>query len=333
MDLRNLHAIHFLKKEFIGEMRAFKDSGLLFESCQRFLWLSFDKKRFIQEKSRFLKQSGTEFFEGSAAYEFLLQMATGLESELVGEADVFGQLKAAWRQFEILNSETELNISNFRELFHILFADTKEVRQNFLQNIGGMTYGSLVRKVLRSKAEAIGLPLNIQKTALIGAGQLGAALAPYLSEFDLQIWNRSEANLRNLLEEVTQKTNLPTTGFSAELGFNEDLVWKNAHHVVICVPECQETDPRRVMYFSDLAQKNCTVLHLGMQLVRATSPWEKIPGLLTLRDIFDIQKANDSVRNLQISAAKKACIEKSALRALGVNSSVPHGWEDLAVFV
>src|SRR5262245_63928758 len=39
-------------------------------------------------------------YRGAAAYEFLLRIASGLESEIAGETEVFGQLKEAWRAYE-----------------------------------------------------------------------------------------------------------------------------------------------------------------------------------------------------------------------------------------
>src|SRR3970282_2652165 len=38
-------------------------------------------------------------FRGSDAYRFLLELATGLLSVIPGETNVFGQLRAGWRDF------------------------------------------------------------------------------------------------------------------------------------------------------------------------------------------------------------------------------------------
>ena len=37
-----------------------------------------------------------ELYQGADAYGFLLRLASGLESEIAGETEIFGQIKEAW---------------------------------------------------------------------------------------------------------------------------------------------------------------------------------------------------------------------------------------------
>src|SRR4051794_35162047 len=62
------------------------------DTCQRSLWV-FNSEAYCPSEIR-----GAEVYKGQEAYRFLLQVATGLASEVVGETDIFGQIKEAWRK-------------------------------------------------------------------------------------------------------------------------------------------------------------------------------------------------------------------------------------------
>jgi hypothetical protein len=60
--------------------------------------------------------------------------------------------------------------------------------------------------------------------------------------------------------------------------------------------------------------------------------WEKNPEVVSLDDLFEMQKKIKDVSSVQLVQAEKACEERVLLRALGGSLSVPHGWEDLVAF-
>src|SRR5262245_24041954 len=66
-----------------------------------------------------------EVHGGADAYRFLLQLACGLESEIAGETEIFGQIKQAWRDYEATHA-TEARA--LRPWMQRLLQDTKEVR-------------------------------------------------------------------------------------------------------------------------------------------------------------------------------------------------------------
>jgi hypothetical protein len=51
-----------------------------------------------------------------------------------------------------------------------------------------------------------------------------------------------------------------------------------------------------------------------------------------LDDLFALEKSQGAVRSTQIIQAARACEEKAKLRSLGSSITIPHGWEDLALF-
>jgi hypothetical protein len=287
------------------------------DTCQRTLWVTtrdeFESARALADWSAY------EIFTGVAAYSFLLRVATGLESQVVGETDVFGQLKEAWRKVSLeLNEDVDFYIQK-------IFEDTKEIRSRYLQHLGGVSYGTLVRKFLQTKK-------NADPTLLVGAGQLAQSVGPFLLEQEVWIINRSIDKAYALAEELKREYSARVRVL--ETVEEQELGWRVASQAVICVPVEETLDPARLEIWREgnqAAGKARTLLHLGAQKSQS-GPWEALEGASYLDDIFELQKAQGEVRSLQIGLALRACDERAKLRALGNSVSIHHGWEDLAVF-
>jgi hypothetical protein len=79
--------------------------------------------------NNFLATARSSTSRAPDAYAFLLRFACGLESKLVAETEIFGQIKQAWRDF----SEPRLALA--RQLspwIQQLFQDAKEIRAQYL---------------------------------------------------------------------------------------------------------------------------------------------------------------------------------------------------------
>jgi hypothetical protein len=315
------HKAHKLNAPLVSSLHspdAVSLSGAFYlDTCQRTLWVAM-KEEFEQVRGS-IDWSGYEVFTGVAAYSFLLRVATGLESQVVGETDVFGQLKEAWRKVSFeLDEQVDFYIQK-------IFEDTKEIRSRHLQHLGGVSYGTLVRKFLQSRK-------NADPTLLVGAGQLAQSVGSFLLEQEVWIINRSVDKARALAEELKRE-------YSARVRVLETAEeqangWKVASQAVICVPIDESLDPARLEIWREgnkVAGKARTLLHLGAQKSQS-GPWQSLEGASYLDDIFELQKAQGEVRSLQIGLALRACDERAKLRALGNSVSIHHGWEDLAVF-
>lgn len=115
---------------------------------------------------------------GAEAYKLLLEVLCGLHSPLVGETEVFGQFKAAVKDFEAQWQQSQMNdvalLAGYRSWFQALIEDTKRIRAQFLQEQGSQSYGSLVRRLVRE--------WNSRSVVLVGSGQLVQEIAPWLSK-------------------------------------------------------------------------------------------------------------------------------------------------------
>lgn len=264
-------------------------------------------------------------YSGARGYEFLLRVAAGLESQVKGETDVFGQMKDAWKRFEAAGS---VQAPQLRIWIQRVFEDTKEIRANYLQNQGGSSYGSLVRRWMREH----GLSGPV---LLLGAGQLAQSVAPFLlpnENEELWVWNRSFEKLAGMMGRLSGRRDVHGE-LRAEmiLGLEQEArAWREAKTVIACIP-FGELDVQRMEWWKQGGTEGRAVIHLGGMKNQAGA-WSDLPGFCCLDDLFELQKNQEELRSCRYSLALKACEERAKLRALGNSVTIPHGWEDLAVF-
>lgn len=269
--------------------------------------------------------AGYERHVGADAYRFLLQLACGLESEIAGETEILGQIKQAWREHEATGSD---GAKALRPWMQRLLQDTKEIRSEYVVGLGSATYGSLVRRLLGGELRG--------PTLLVGAGQLAETILPFLDTGTVMVWNRSRERAEAMLARqragsTEGRVRLLDTTPEAEIA-----AWKQSHDVILCIPADAGRDPERVRTWRAHGHPDGRVLHLGIDGAAGTA-WEGLPGLFTLRDLFNLRDAQAEQREAMLERARRACRNKAQLARLddadgsrAGNSN--HSWEDLAVF-
>jgi hypothetical protein len=239
---------------------------------------------------------------GVDAYAFLLRLASGLESEVVGETNVFGQVKKAWADYEATGGP---HARELRPLMHRLFEDTKLVRSTHLQNLGSGSYGGLLRTLLRAR------PVS-GPVLLVGAGDMAMSVSPWLLDHELWLWNRGAEALRQLAAMLKKKPEARFTIVS-----DEDPIWREAGAAVICIPPDSRTgtpdDEKRIAAWLSGAPGR-PLIHLGCRRGQAPG-WERVAGFQCLDDLFDIQKSQGESSLAQIGLARDACARLASERA------------------
>jgi hypothetical protein len=324
VELRDFNVLHWrgARVTSAGSPEGCSGSDLfLINTCQRRVALVNGREALEQARLEFPADGAIESFEGADAYAFLLRFACGLESKLVAETEIFGQIKQAWREFSERRSALSRQLSPWIQL---LFQDAKAVRAQHLAKLGSASYGSQVRRLLGEDAKA-------GPTLLIGAGQLAQSVAPWLAGSELWLWNRTPERAEELARELAKRdparpVRVIDSGCDAELA-----AWRGARNVILCVPADDSRDGARVQAWSQRSDRGGRVVHLGLG-VQGASPWNALPELVSLGVLFDMLQAQSELRRRQIERARRACLEKALLRSLGANSSHPHSWEDLAAF-
>jgi hypothetical protein len=279
------------------------------DTCQRRLLVSLDPQARQQPVP-----PGVQRLHGSDAYEFLLRVATGLASQLAGETNIFGQLKAAW------NHDAPKT-----PWLQWLFADAKEIRARHLAEVGGASYGRSVRQLLRQPGhEPLAGPV-----LLVGAGDMAESVAPWLRAWPLQVLNRTEARAEALVAKFREQ---PGEAVSSVPVRHQELAWRSAGAVVVCIPADASADATFLRWLElSLHGAGVPVIHLGVHRPQA-GRWADWAGFRCLEDVYALQSRADDRRDRQLASARAACSERARHRALGLSLSHPHGWEDLPAF-
>ncbi len=324
MQLEDLRVLHLAKNrtQCLPAFAEGIEGVFCLETCQRLLWISSSE----HFKSCPIETPGSIYYQGHDAYRFLLRLATGLESEVLGETDVFGQVKEAWRKAE---SAEKSKVSELNFWIQKLFEDTKEIRNRYLQNLGGSSYGTLIRRLIKDQKGSLDGPILI-----VGAGQIAQSIGPLLLE-DYELWlsNRNAAHLSDFHNQLLKRSPLAVKKIRSRE--EEMKAWETAAHVVVCIPFDAVQDPERIEWFRKGQIKsrsgNRLVIHLG-GMKKHCGNWSQLPQFYCLNDLFKLQNSLGNVRSVQIGYAERACDERSKLRSLGASLSISHGWEDLACF-
>ncbi len=324
MDLRDLNVLHWRGAHVARVLAPPIPAGhdrFLIDTCQRRVAVVCGAEALAAARAEFPADGALEHLAGADAYAFLVRFACGLESKLVAETEIFGQIKDAWRLFWERGSPLARQLSPWVQL---LFQDAKAVRAQFLGKLGSASYGSQVRRLLGAQADA-------GPTLLIGAGQLAQSVAPWLTGSQLWLCNRTAERAHELARELGKRdaarpVRVIEGGLPAELA-----AWREARSVIVCVPADPARDAQRVAAWRERGERPGAVIHLGLGS-DGDSAWRQLPQLVSLGTLFDMLKAQSELRRRQLERARRACREKALLRSLGANSSHPHSWEDLAAF-
>lgn len=329
MELQELNVLHWRGAHHAAATAPESVSGqdlFLIDTCQRRVAVLASPAARAAAAREFPADGALESFSGSQAYAFLLRFACGLESKLVAETEIFGQIKQAWRTFSERGSPLARQLSPWIQL---LFQDAKAVRAQHLGHLGSASYGSQVRRLLGDEPAR-------GPTLLIGAGHLAQSVAPWLGGAELWLYNRTAERALELSRELAKRdparpVRVIEGGLEAELA-----AWRSAQHVVVCIPGDPALDAMRVAARRDYLASTSAgapgrVIHLGLGAAPPT-PWSELPGVVSLGSLFDMLRSHSQLRARALQRAQHACLEKAVLRSLGASGSHPHSWEDLAAF-
>ena len=156
-------------------------------------WLT----RFYGKKEKASLAPYTYTHEGTSAISHLLRVASGLDSMVLGEPQILGQLKQAFQSAADIGTTGAM----LNRLFQYVFAVAKTVRTQtgIGQHPVSIAYAAvqLVKQNIEHLAHA--------RVLLIGAGQTNALVARYLQSLNiaqLTIANRDVAKAVKLAEQV-----------------------------------------------------------------------------------------------------------------------------------
>lgn len=135
-------------------------NAFVLRTCQRTLVLAFDLYPFHHNQI-----PEHELVSGPDAYLFLLETICGLKSKLIGENEIVGQFKEAYKIY----ASSTLRDTKLLLILEKLFKDAKDIRTQYLIGISQKTYASLTRRHLIQKAKA-------NHIVVVGSGALAEDL-------------------------------------------------------------------------------------------------------------------------------------------------------------
>lgn len=262
-------------------------NSFVLRTCQRTLVLAYDVYPFHHETL-----PKHELVTGQEAYLFLLETICGLKSKLIGENEIVGQFKEAYKIY----ASSTLKDTKLLTILEKLFKDAKDIRTQYLIGISQKTYASLTRKHLIQRAKA-------QHIVVIGSGAMAEDLInQFKKKAQVSICARNSektaelAKLHNLTvipwEERHTLVNYPfiaNTVGTTEILFDEEFftAWKK--------------------------QENCLFVDLGSpSSINTVLSFEE--GIVRLDDIFNEGAVIESQKQAQIALAKAAMINLTVKR-------------------
>lgn len=281
-----LQVIHRNKPDVFSDAIRADGHWRVFVTCLRSLAISFDHQPLKELKST------DHVYRGEKAYRFLLEVACGLQSPIVGETEVFGQFR------EFADQWTER-----AAFFQNIYADVKNVRQAHLSHLGSQSYGSWVRKQVQT-----GTPIHI-----LGTGQLAQEIYVWLRKqntgitFYSRAHDRAELRLKNALNfDVTVK----------ELNSAGDI---SGAAVVVASP----LSAKQIETWMGTCQPKLLID------LRDDSNTDRVRGVsFCLQDVFsEIEKGRHHARH-KIAQAHQM-IEEMVAKRFQSQTIRPFGWDDL----
>jgi glutamyl-tRNA reductase len=262
------------------------ESWRVFVTCLRSLAISFDGHETPNA------QSTDQVYQHDKAYRFLLEVACGLQSPILGETEVFGQFR------DFADGWTEQSA-----FFQNIYADVKNVRQTHLSHLGSQSYGSWVRKQVSSDR-----PVHI-----VGTGQLAQEVFIWLRKqnANIQFYSRDPERAS---ARLTKSVGYPVAvrDFSAGENFKKSVV-------VVAAP----VSAQLVQNWMGKQRP-----HLLIDL-REESNTNRISHVhFSLQDVFsEIEKGRHNASQ-KISQARQM-IEDIVTKRFKSQTIRPFGWDDL----
>ena len=257
----------------------------------------------------FLQHSYT--LRGIEAVEHLMQVACGLDSLVLGEPEILGQVKSAFSQ-ACLHKTIGPHLSR---LFRKTFQVAKRVRTS--TKIGACPVSVASTAVMFAKERALTNP----RVLIVGAGEVGSLVAKYaqsLSSHPLKIMSRHLENAQRLAQAVR--------GVAIEL----EKLTEQLSQVDIVISSTSSKMP--IIHSEMLVNISHKILMIDLAVPRDISPEVKKHANITLCQLDQLKETIQQHAHMRAHAAMQAerLIEECArefmlsLRAISSDEVIKH---------
>jgi glutamyl-tRNA reductase len=161
-------------------------SGLphfVLKTCQRLLVVSYGAQPATFVTSQSKSSQKPLILNGADAYQYILEVLCGLQSQLLGENEIVAQFKTS---LQLYNSGIHKN-KNLTIILEKLLQDAKDIRTKYLSHIGQSTYASISKKLIGKSHDHV---------LIIGTGHLALDLLQSLKKtYKIYMCARNQSKL------------------------------------------------------------------------------------------------------------------------------------------
>ncbi len=153
------------------------------------------------------------------AVHHLLTVSSSLDSMVVGENEILGQVKDAYRKSSDEKSAGQI----LNRLFHQAFKTAKRVRTETEISKNPLSVAYIATELAKSIFEDI----SKRKALLIGAGEMGELILKYLTKYNIEeiiIANRSFQNAERIATEINREAHIITLDDVKEKAGEVDII-------------------------------------------------------------------------------------------------------------
>ncbi len=262
-------------------------NAFVLRTCQRTLVLAFDICPFHNTQL-----PHHELVSGQDAYLYLLETICGLKSKLIGENEIVGQFKEAYKIY----AASTLKDTKLMLVLEKLFKDAKDVRTQYLIGISQKTYASLTRRHLIQKAKA-------SHVVVIGSGAMAEDLInQFKKKAQVSICARNSEKVLELAK--THSLNIIPWENCGTL-VNEPFIANTVGTNSILFDEAffTEWSKHSQKLFVDVGSPSTIKTSLGLS-----------EGVVRLEDIFNEGAIVETQKHAQIAQARAAMVSLTMKR-------------------
>jgi glutamyl-tRNA reductase len=262
------------------------------KTCQRLLLISYGAapNKFMTFE---VKPSRRHLvLKGSDAYQYILEVLCGLQSQLLGESEIVNQFKNSLNEYAL----SPVKNRNLSIILEKLLKDAKDIRTKYLSHIGQSTYASIAKKIIGK---------SVKDVLIIGTGHLALDLLQSLKKsYNVIMCARNQSKLVQWQQTAHFKT----------------LPWLNLSQIENCpvilntvgVPNFKIAGPE---FFESWRKKQLNTSHCFIDFGSPSSvelPADK-RDIYTLHDLFSHGSQFDLEKLTKIEQAKRS-IEQTVLK-------------------
>ncbi len=225
---------------------------------------------------------------GIDAIRHLFRLTSGLESQIIGENEIIGQVKKAY--YKTLN--LGLTDKFFNLLFNYALRIGKKVRTETKISVGNVSFASIVYKKIK---EILGNQISKKNFVLLGTGEIAQSVLKYFSKHNI--------NLKIVSGRNFDKALILARMYNAEVFKFEQLefILNNADIIIVA------TSAPHYLLKRENMRNNKNIIVFDLSVPRNVSPDivnEKVI-LYNLDDLKKIRDENFTLRKKSIPEAEK----------------------------